>query len=295
MGLTIGILESSRSAAPSITYLLDSYPNAAAAYSLRKLRGAYSGSAIRVRRSSDNTQSDIGFNGSGGLDTTALTTFVGSGNGFVSIWYDQSGNGRNATQTTLTYQFPIVLAGVVYTTNSKPAMYLNGSGSLTKLDLPTGFLNAATNLSLQMVVNIDNRTGENNAIFGPGSTFSAGLEILLLTFYSYRSYLRINNTARNVNSAEAYQLWNDNVQSLTEIYGNTTNVSAYKNNSSVTLTNSTAMPTLNFNGIYNIGNYAGNNASKNYGYIQELIIYTTNQLSNRSGIATNINSYYTIY
>jgi hypothetical protein len=42
--------------------LLDIYPNAAAAYSLRKLRNAYSGSAVRVRRSVDNAEQDFGFN-----------------------------------------------------------------------------------------------------------------------------------------------------------------------------------------------------------------------------------------
>ena len=56
--------------------LLDLFPNAAAAYSLRKLRAAYSGSAVRVRRSSDNTEQDIGFDANGDLDSTALLAFV---------------------------------------------------------------------------------------------------------------------------------------------------------------------------------------------------------------------------
>ena len=56
--------------------LLDLFPNAAAAYSLRKLRAAYSGSAVRVRRSSDNTEQDIGFTTQGELDTTSLLSFV---------------------------------------------------------------------------------------------------------------------------------------------------------------------------------------------------------------------------
>lgn len=51
----------------------------AVAYSLRKLRNAYTGSAIRVRRSFDNAEQDIGFNGTN-LDTTALQNFVGSQN-----------------------------------------------------------------------------------------------------------------------------------------------------------------------------------------------------------------------
>lgn len=66
--------------APSISYLLDTYSGAAAAYSLRKLRTAYTGNAITVRRSSDNTSTNIGFDSNGNLDTTALTTFVGSNN-----------------------------------------------------------------------------------------------------------------------------------------------------------------------------------------------------------------------
>jgi hypothetical protein len=56
--------------------LLDLYPNAAAAYSLRKLRAAYSGSAVRVMRSSDYTEQDIGFTAQGELDTASLLSFV---------------------------------------------------------------------------------------------------------------------------------------------------------------------------------------------------------------------------
>ena len=55
--------------------LLDQYGDAAAAYSLRKLRSGYTGSAIRVRRSSDNTERDIGF-WNNELDTIALLDWV---------------------------------------------------------------------------------------------------------------------------------------------------------------------------------------------------------------------------
>jgi hypothetical protein len=49
----------------------------AAAYSLRKLRTAYTGNAIRVRRSSDSAELNIGFTPNGDLDTTALMNHVG--------------------------------------------------------------------------------------------------------------------------------------------------------------------------------------------------------------------------
>jgi len=59
-----------------ISYVLDEYSGAAAAYSLRKLSSTYGGSAVRVRRASDNTEQDIGFVGQD-LDETALMNFVG--------------------------------------------------------------------------------------------------------------------------------------------------------------------------------------------------------------------------
>ena len=70
--------------------LLDTYSGAAAAYSLRKLRNDYTGSAITVRRSSDNTSTNIGFNADGTLDTTALTSFVGSNN--ISLYSEEFDN-----------------------------------------------------------------------------------------------------------------------------------------------------------------------------------------------------------
>jgi hypothetical protein len=60
------------------------------AYGLSRLIDGYAGSAIRVERSSDNTQQDIGFSGDD-LDEAALTAFVGAGNGRVVKWYNQTG------------------------------------------------------------------------------------------------------------------------------------------------------------------------------------------------------------
>lgn len=59
----------------SSVLLLDLYPNAAVAYSLRKIRTNYSGSAIRVRRSSDNVEYDIGFVNDE-LDINFLTSII---------------------------------------------------------------------------------------------------------------------------------------------------------------------------------------------------------------------------
>ena len=287
-----GILTSAPS---SISYLLDLYPGATAAYSLRKLKSNYLGKAIRIKRSSDNTETDIGFTGSGNLDTTTLLTFCGSGNGYLTKWYDQSGNSNDAYQATTGYQNLFVNAGTISYVNSKPAIKCNASPSLF-LNTPSGILNNTTTFSFYFVINIDNTTGENSGLFGPGqSGYNTGIEILNLSNFGNRTALRLNGTLRNNNSAEAYQLWPDNVQCLTEIYGNSTSVSAYKNNTSITLTNSTATPALNWSLEYSIGSYGGAIAAPVNGYIQELVLYKSNQISNRSGIDSNINSFYTIY
>ena len=70
---------------PTFTPLLDLYGGAAAAYSLRKLKTGATAS-IRVRRSSDNQETDIGFSADGTLDTTSLLSFTGNLN---AISYSQ--------------------------------------------------------------------------------------------------------------------------------------------------------------------------------------------------------------
>jgi len=108
-------------AGKKFAFLLDEFPNAAAAYSLRKLRDAYTGDCIEVRRSTDNALQNIGFVNNE-LDTSSLLSFVGAGDGFVRTWYDQSGQGRNAVQTDNPRQPQIVLNGNTYLSNGKVAV-----------------------------------------------------------------------------------------------------------------------------------------------------------------------------
>jgi len=200
IGLGLGLFQGGGGAAPYVGFL-DSYPNAAAAYSLRKLRAAYTGNAIRVRRT-DLTEQNIGFNALGGLDTTALMSFVGTGvldNGFITTWYDQSGNGLNATQTTALNQPQIVIAGSMYTDiNGFPsirtainAIWMNTSVNLNNAALSTfKVIRTGGNLSNSGVMgatdNVNdyaffNSFADNNYYYGNGtgaeSSISAGLTL----------------------------------------------------------------------------------------------------------------------
>lgn len=105
--------------------------SAVAAYSLRRTRGAYTGPSIRVRRNNDNAELDIGFTSAGTLDTVALLAFIGAFSGFVTTWYDQSGNSRTAVQVTNASQARIVNAGVVETTNGQPGVNFTVGGGYT--------------------------------------------------------------------------------------------------------------------------------------------------------------------
>ena len=96
--------------------------SAVVAAGTRKLRGSYTGNCMRIRRSSDNAELDIGFNSSGGLDTVAALAHCGAGNGFVSIWYDQGENGYNLLQADTAKQPQIVSSGAILTDNGKASV-----------------------------------------------------------------------------------------------------------------------------------------------------------------------------
>jgi hypothetical protein len=92
------------------------------------LRTGYTGNAIRVKRSSDNTQQDIGFDGED-LDVAALESFVGANTGYVVTFYDQSGNSRNLETVSSDGTSPrIIISGTTQTgTNGRVGIYFDSS------------------------------------------------------------------------------------------------------------------------------------------------------------------------
>lgn len=116
--------------------IVDVIGAALGAYSFHmKLNSAYSGSAFRVRRSSDNTEQDIGFVGYY-VDIPSLLSFCGAGNGFIRTLYDQSGNGRDLGNATTAQQPQIVSSGSLLTIGPGiPTASFDGSDDkLTRAD-----------------------------------------------------------------------------------------------------------------------------------------------------------------
>lgn len=116
--------------------LLDDYPNALAAFSMRKLRAAYAGSALRLRNENGGAETDIGFSGND-FDAAAAAAHLASppGNGFVTTWYDQSGNGYDVTQATGGSQ-PRYQSNNI---NSMPGLRIDASGTMhfMRTNIPT--------------------------------------------------------------------------------------------------------------------------------------------------------------
>lgn len=100
--------------------------DATAAYSLRQLFNTFPGNAVNIRRSSDNATLDIGFTGAGDFNVAAFSQFVGAGTGFITKWYDQSGNNADVSQSNTSLQPRIALN----ITNGKPVVSITNTSGL---------------------------------------------------------------------------------------------------------------------------------------------------------------------
>ena len=249
----------------SYTPLLDTYSGSAAAYSLRLLNSSYTGPLIEVRNDS-GVHADIGFTYDGKLNEEALLLHCGSGNGTVSTWYDQSGNSNDATQTTASAQPQIVSSGSVITENGKPSIDFDGSNDGFNLTTPLTFASGYSFITLNPKTDTTWSifTGDN-AQLAPIAEDGSNNSITYL--------YTLNNTFINSTSFSGNR---------TDLYNSTTN---QQNLLSLDIGTST----------YEIQDIFNRTGFQLNGTTQELIIYASDQSSNRSGIETNINDFYSIY
>tara|TARA_R110000868_G_scaffold172688_2_gene408623 strand:- start:1303 stop:2160 length:858 start_codon:yes stop_codon:yes gene_type:complete len=260
---------------PVTSLLLDTYPNAAVAYSLRKLRTTYSGSAIRVRRSSDNTEQNFGFINNV-LNTSSLLTFCGIGNGFITTWYDQSGNGNDATQSTAFNQPQIVSSGAMVTTNGKNSILFNSTKLL--------FLTSGVTVGASSYTSfVGKRPSSGDKLIGLARWNTNGYAMYL---WSDNKYYYLGKTNEYLVSSTTDTT---TAQLLLTGQNSAGTMSIFKNSGAITSSsNFIVYSTL----VDSIGGSSGNLANCN---LQETILYNSNQSTNRTGIETNINTFYTIY
>jgi len=135
MKLGLGLNKRNTGLGGQYVYLLELYPSDGVAYSFRELNPSYSGACFRLRRGSDNAETDIGFVDHY-VDIAAIESFVGPLNvGYLATWYDQSGNGRDATQTNASGQYFMTNGNGVPNLYSG---YLGGAKSANQtMDIPS--------------------------------------------------------------------------------------------------------------------------------------------------------------
>jgi hypothetical protein len=264
-------------------YLLDTYEGAAAAYSLRRLRSAYTGPAVRVRRASNNDELDIYFDGQGNLDTAALEAFCAGTNGFVKVWYDQGPGGNNAEQTAATAAQPKIYdasTGVLVTANGIPRVLFNGTSH--HLRGPSISASSAT----MTVVCEQQSTSLGNRAFG---VVDADLIANKETFAFDSDFsLRYDGASSlgsltPVTGTEIIRFATRTTSAQTDHVNGVSNVADTK-----------TLPTMPASTL-EIGNVDIVFVSYFDGYICEAIFYDSDQSSNRTGIETNINEHYGIY
>jgi hypothetical protein len=269
----------------SYAYLLDDYSGAAAAYSLRLLRSAYTGDAIKVRRASDNTEQDIGFVNNE-LDVATLESFCSGTNGFVTTWYDQSGNGRDATQTTAANQPQIVSSGSVIIKNSKPAVKFDGSND--DLINSTAIV-SMTNMTLIGVVSSENTSQDSTFV----KIVSAANGLFVQGFGGNGTADVFGSRSRGASSMNKGKSNTGTNQLLSFEFGEIGVTNNLYINSTEATENIGARSAITITDFCTIGSRNGSNWSNVK--LQEIVVYPSDQSSNRSGIQDNINDFYSIY
>lgn len=266
----------------------------AAAYSVRKIN-SYNGYCMKVRRSSDDTELDIGFDINGDLDTASLLTFVGAGDGFVSCWYDQSGNGYDVVQATTASQPSIVSSGVVITLNGKPSIY--SSDGTQVLKMASGAINLGKEYAILGVLKFNS----NNREFLGYDQNGGGYAI-------YQEATRYYHAATSPTGVTCYGNTLGSLgttsQKLLSIFRDNRILQTYRNGDVIVSSDLISGGSMylngspsNLNGDFYFNNISGENSAtyRIIGYYQEALLYSSSQLSNKYAMEADINNYYNIY
>jgi hypothetical protein len=255
--------------APAFVGLLDTYTGAAAGYSTRRLASSAT-NLMRIREDSGDTETDIGYDSNGDLDTAAIATHCGTANGFVVSWVDQSGNANDADQSTLASQPQIYNGTAVITENGKPALdtLTFGKFTITQLDVVSAFYVARTaTLNYADFVLADATSGFTmpgfNSTFGQIG-FYDGSNSVFGTNYQ-------NDLNQHLVSAVATASATVHVDGVSEASGTSSSVSV--------------------DALFD-GRSAGNINFE--GKAQEIVLWTTDQSTNRTGIEGNQNAHFQI-
>lgn len=263
--------------------LLDEFPGASTGHSLRYLTSSFSGNVVIVRRSSDDEEQGFTIEE---INNGDLVSFVGSSDGHVKTWYDQTGN-YDFGQTILSRQPKIVENGSLVKNNGFPSIKFSG-GQFLGLATPDLFENE---MAVFNVVQVTNTSSETRAW-----VFSSPLNSLLL----HRNYTNLNQIRAFVQTNVASELsfpfsdWNDihlfYMSAVSDDY-----MEARLNNQSLQSQSINSFVNTTINNRFGVG--AGRTETTNNitGHVFETITYNEQKSSVYNQIISKINQFYNVF
>lgn len=296
-GILIGGNPSGGSGVIPFSGLLDAYPGAAAAYSVRLLKSDYTGGLVEIRGENSatttiatdtfypdaNNEFSLTSETAGGVSVSTWMSTNSIVNGFVRTWYDQSGNGNNATQLSPSIQPKIIVSGSLLLLNSMPV--LDMSFGTSKLLVPS-FAAAAPSIFTVSALKSGTSTG---TIISGGDDTDNRFDFGVVSATNYRIFVSQSGSSTDI-SYSPTSYYNDNQ------YLFSTNPTQLRTDGVTVATGVISTGITAYTNDFRVGSrFFATGDVKSYIQTQELIFYPSNQLTNQSGIETNINNYYNIY
>ena len=273
------------STAPAFVGLLDETygSGAAAAYSVRRLATSAT-NLMRIREDSGDTETDIGYDSNNELDSAAIATHCGTANGYVVTWYDQAGS-NNATQSTSGNQPQIYNGTAVTTKNSKPAMQFDGVDDFVEASVSfshnghTYTVGSGENTGIEFALCMGGPSSERfETVFDQRSSPKRHTVV----FDTSTNYVDLDTQAT---VGQQYLLNNSNDSGTIRGY-----VDGVEQSTTIT-----GFSALSINAIRLARFPGGGGLSNGQVTLQEAIIFNVAGHSNRTGIETDINTYFSIY
>lgn len=245
-------------------------------FSLYRLVVGYEGYCLRVRRSSDDEELDIGFDSNGYIDVVTLESFCSGIDGFVSIWYNQYASGNNALQTTNGYQPQIVSSGSLLS-NGLRFDGTDDSLTVSNYDVLNSLGTSATFFYKVKILTTPSYPNE-------GMIFSKNRWNQYRCGSLYSAVDRLSMKASSIKDVDLTYILNVNYDRLIEYNG--IHINDYKNgilSSTIPLSGDMVSTSANL--------YLGSNAELdsflNY-EIKALLIFNSNEYDNYNDLANNI-------
>jgi hypothetical protein len=251
-------------------FLIDRFSGALVAYSLRSLSSSTI-NVIKARRSSDNAELDFT-----ALEITdgTLTTWTGSGDGFVTTIYDQVGS-NDMTQTNAARQGKIVIGGTLQTDNGKPVILrsTDNNGGYISSFAPN---NGASEKGFFYVG--ENSSKTRSIIIGSNSS---GADFLLVSEQSSSGVNSNVSTSSEKINGNTWLLADRNTRQ--KVYDSTLNQNLISLNLNFSFADNSMSLGYRFTFVANLGMYS----------FQEMLIF--GNTSDTVEKENNINGFYSIY